>query len=89
MLGERLRLARLRRRIPSVEMASRIGVSRVTYRSLEAGEPSVSLAVLVRALSVLGMERDLELVAANDELGRKLEDVRLTRPRRASSATRS
>ncbi len=81
-LGARLRLARLRRRIPLAEMATRVGTSRVTLGRLERGDPSVGLAVLLRTLSVLGLEEDLETLARDDEIGKRLQDVALPqRPR--------
>lgn len=82
-LGDRLRLARLRRRIPLVEMAARVGVTRPTYRRLEAGDAAVSLGLLVRVLSALGLEDDIDRLAETDEIGRRLEDISLTRPRRS------
>ena len=85
-LGERIRLARLRRRIPLVELAQRIGVSRPTLLRLERGDAGVSLAVLVRVLSVLGLLDDLQKIAGDDELGQRLQDVSLRRPRRAARA---
>ncbi len=74
-LGERIRHARLRRRMSATEMAERIGVSRPTLRSLERGDMTVSLGVLVRALGVLGLEADLDHLAADDLLGRRLQDA--------------
>jgi transcriptional regulator with XRE-family HTH domain len=66
------------------EMAARVLVSRPTIRRLEAGDLAVSLAVLVQVLEVLGLETDIDLIAAEDELGRKLADARLPRPRRTA-----
>jgi len=84
-LGERLRQARLRRRVSQVELAARVGVSRHTIASLEAGDAKVSLAVLTRALGVLGLDGDLDLLAAGDEIGRRLQDLDLpSRPRARS-----
>ncbi len=62
-MGARIRAARLRRRMSQVEMAERMGVDRNTLLSLERGELSVGLGVMVRALGVLGMEDDLEDIA--------------------------
>ncbi len=88
-LGERLRLARLRRRISQTEMASRVGVSRMTLVRLERGEPAVALAVLVRALSILGLEADVDRLAADDQIGSRLRDLELpTRPRGRSARRR-
>jgi len=82
-LGERLRLARRRRGISLGEMAARVGVSAVTQRHLEQGDPSVSLAALIRTLAVLQLSGDLDRIAAEDELGRRLADRNLSsKPRR-------
>lgn len=82
-LGERLRLARMRRRMSLSELASRVGVARGTLTRLERGDLSVSLGLLARVLVVLGLEEDLDRVATDDELGRRLQDVHLRRPRRS------
>ena len=84
-LGARIRAARLRRRLSQTEMAERVGVSRPTLRSLERGDLSVGLGVLVRALGVLGLEDDLARVAADDEVGRRLVDAAATPARRTKS----
>lgn len=63
-------------------MAERMGVDRNTLMSLERGELSVGLGVMVRALGVLGMEDDLEAIAADDETGRRLLDAAATPSRR-------
>ena len=81
-LGVRIRAARLRRRLSQTEMAERIGVSRLTLRSLERGDLSVGLGVLVRALGVLGLEDDIARLAADDEVGRRLADAAATPSRR-------
>lgn len=82
-LGERLRLARLRRRMSLSELAARVDVTRSTLSRLERGELSTSLGVLARVLGVLGLEEDLDRLAQDDELGRRIQDVRLRRPRRS------
>ncbi len=87
-LGERLRLARLRRRLGVAITCQRAGISRMTLYRAEAGSPAVALGTLVRILSVLGLEADLELIARDDKLGRTLQDQTLP-PRRRSTARRS
>ena len=82
-LGERLRLARKRRRLPMQTVATRAGVTRQTLYNVENGDPSVTLGTYVRVLSVMGLERDLERVAADDALGRRLQDQALE-PRKSS-----
>lgn len=76
-LGDRLRLARKRRRLPMQAVATRAGISRQTLYHVENGDPSVTLGTYVRVLAVLGLERDLEQLAAGDPLGRRLQDQAL------------
>ena len=83
--GENLRLARLRRNITSALQAERAGISRVTLSQIEKGSPSVSLGSYVQVLVSLGLEHDLLKVAADDELGRKLQDVGLSVRKRVTS----
>jgi transcriptional regulator with XRE-family HTH domain len=82
-MGQRLRLARVRRRMPAAELAQRAGVSRMTIYKLEHGDLSVGLGVLVRVLGVLGLDGDIDLIARDDELGRRLQDAMMPRPRRS------
>lgn len=88
-LGERLRLARLRRRMSLAELAARVDVTRNTLSRLERGDLSTSLGVLARVLAVLGLEEDLDRLAQDDELGQRLQDVRLRRPRRPSKGNQA
>ena len=81
-LGERIRIARLRRGMTATEMSERIGITRPTLDRLERGELAVGLGVLVRALGVLGLEHDLDKLAADDELGRRLADAAVKPKRR-------
>jgi transcriptional regulator with XRE-family HTH domain len=76
-LGERLRLARKRRRLSNAVVAQRAGISRTTLYKVEAGEPGVTLGSYLRVLAVLGLENDLNQLAADDRLGRKLQDLAL------------
>lgn len=87
-LGERLRLARLRRRMSLAELAARVDVTRHTLSRLERGDLSTTVAVLARVLGALGLEEDLDLLARDDEMGKRLQDVRLRRPRRSSTRKR-
>ena len=82
-LGENIRLARLRRNVSSSLQAEQAGISRPTLTMIEKGAPSVALGSYVQALVALGLEKDLLQVAADDELGRKLQDLNLPVRRRA------
>lgn len=87
-LGARLRAARLRRGISLIDLAARVGVNRMTQRRLEHGDVAVSLAVLIRTLTVLGLAQDLDRIAAIDEIGHQLADAALLeRPRRETRRT--
>ena len=83
-MGEQIRLARLRRHLSAELVAERAGLSRVTLSNIEKGSPSVAIGSYAAVLHALnGMDKDLVLVAKDDELGRKLQDVELPTRRRA------
>lgn len=83
-MGEQIKNARLRRNIPQELVAERAGISRSTVVAVEKGSPSVAIGCYAAVLHALNkMETDLLLVAKDDELGRKLQDLELTIARRA------
>ncbi len=79
-LGERLKLARKRRRMTALQMAERLGVSRETLRRLENGSATTAVGTLVQALRILGLAEDFARLAAQDHLGRSLQDAELLSP---------
>ena len=85
-LGQNIRLARLRRRFSASLVAERAGIDRKTLQRVERGDPSATLGAYTHVLHVLGLEKDLSLLARDDLLGRKLQDagleVKLRPPRR-------
>lgn len=81
--GAHLELARRRRRESTQTVAQRAGISRKTLYRAERGDPAVSLGIYARVLQALRLEQDLARLAADDELGRRLQDAGLTTPRRA------
>jgi transcriptional regulator with XRE-family HTH domain len=87
-LGENLRLARLRRRLSATSLAARAGLSRPTLRSVERGDPRVTLGAYANVLHVLGLVGDLAAVGRDDELGRKLQDAGLEQRGRAARRRR-
>ena len=83
-MGEQIRLARLRRHLSAELVAERAGISRVTLSNIEKGSPSVAIGSYAAVLHALnGMDKDLLLVAKDDELGRKLQDLELPTRRRS------
>lgn len=82
-LGDNIKLARLRRKLSSEQVAERANISRPTLLAIEKGAPTVSIGYYLLVLQVLGLEKDLTLVGKDDELGRKLQDARISIDRRA------
>ena len=81
--GERLRLARRRRRLSSKQVAERAGMAPMTLRSLERGGSGVTMGAYLAVMQVLGIERDLDMLGHADPLGRELQDSRLPAGRTA------
>ncbi len=85
-MGDRLRLARLRREFSAETVATRARISRTTLYRVEHGSPAVAMGVYLRILLVLGLENDLAEVAIDDKLGRKLQDLGLATKKRIRKA---
>ena len=85
-LGERIRLARLRRRMEQEDLARAVGTTRRTIWSIETGKPGVALGTVMAVLWKLGLLDTFAAVADPDQdgHGKVLEAARL--PQRAHSA---
>lgn len=83
-LGENIKYARLRRDLSSEQVSERAGISRGTLIKIEKGDEGVAIGYYFRALAVLGLDKDILLVAKDDELGRRLQDAKLVVKERAS-----
>ncbi|HEX3468850.1 MAG TPA: helix-turn-helix transcriptional regulator [Candidatus Elarobacter sp.] len=86
-LGERLRLARRRRRLSAKLVAERAGMSVMTLRNVENGRTGVTIGAYAAVLRVLGLDGDLDAVASVDVLGRDLQDADLQRRAPAKGTT--
>ena len=83
-MGEQVKLARLRRRLSAQLVAERAGISRQTLHAIEKGSSTVSIGSYAAVLHALNnMDTDLLLIAKDDELGRKLQDLDLPTRKRA------
>lgn len=76
-VGENLKLARLRRKLSSEQVAERAGIGRSTLVKIEKGHSGVSIGNYLSVFKVLGLEKDFLLLGKDDILGRKLQDAGL------------
>ena len=84
-MGLQIKYARLRRQLSAELVAERAGISRATLVSIEKGMPSVAIGCYAAVLHALNyMDKDLLLIAKDDELGRKLQDLALPVRKRAA-----
>jgi len=86
-LGENIKLARLRRKLSTTQIAERAGISRATLWQIEKGTPTVTMGAYFQVLFVMGLEKDFLKLGADDELGRKLQDAGLLVKERAPKKT--
>lgn len=87
--GENIKLARLRRKLNAEQVAERANIARSTLWLVEKGSPSVAIGTYAQVLLVLGLEKDILKIAADDKLGRKLQDVNLIAKERAPKKNKS
>ncbi len=83
-MGEQIKLARLRRNLTVELVAERAGISRTSLWNVEKGSPSVAIGIYAAVLHALNnMDKDLLLVARDDVMGRKMQDLNLPIRKRA------
>ena len=87
-LGENIKLARLRRKLSTGQVAERANISRPTLWGIEKGSGSVAIGAYAQVLFVLGLEKDMLKLAGEDPLGRKLQDAGLHVKERAPKKTK-
>ena len=76
-MGEQFTLARKRRSLTLLQVAERAGIHRETLRKIEKGDASVALGSFFNVLRVMNLEKDFLKLAADDEFGKKLQDLNL------------
>lgn len=85
-MGNQIKLARLRRNLTSSLVCERAGISRATLWQIEKGSPTVSMGAYASVLMALnGLDKDLLKIASDDELGRTLQDMKITTRNRATN----
>ena len=84
IVGEQIRLARLRRNLSIAQVAERATCSPVTINRVETGAPTVAIGIYLRVLYALQLDDDILLLAQKDDMGRALQDLALKHRERAS-----
>lgn len=62
-LGGRIRAARINRRWRQSDLVERSGLSRSTIQAVERGDPTTSIGNVVRILWIMGLAKEIELIA--------------------------
>jgi DNA-binding XRE family transcriptional regulator len=88
-LGQRIRVARIRRGWSVVDLASKAGINRNTLTAMELGKPGTAIGVCFTVLWALGLEKSLDAMADpdTDVHGKALEESR--RPTRVGKPRKS
>ena len=84
IVGEQIKLARLRRNLSMAQVAERATCSELTLSRVEKGLPTVSIGIYLRVLYALQLDDDILLIAKEDSIGRGLQDLQLKRRERAT-----
>lgn len=84
IVGEQIRLARLRRNLTMAQVAERATCSELTLLRVEKGVPTVSIGIYLRVLYALQLDDDILFIAKDDPMGRNLQDLQLKRRERAT-----
>ena len=84
IVGEQIKLARLRRNLSMAQVAERATCSELTLSRVEKGLPTVSIGIYLRVLYALQLDDDILLIAKEDPIGRGLQDLQLKRRERAT-----
>lgn len=76
-VGENTKLARKRRKLTTMQVSGLASLTRKTLYEIENGNPIVAFGSYFNVLRVLGLQDDFLNLAADDILGRKLQDLEL------------
>ena len=84
VVGEQIKLARLRRDLSLTQVAERATCSSLTVSRIEKGAPTVAIGIYLRVLYALQLDDDILLLAKEDKLGRQIQDMELSTRHHAS-----
>ena len=84
VVGEQIKLARLRRNLSVAQVAERATCSPLTVSRIEKGVPTVAIGIYLRVLYALQLDDDILSLAKDDKLGRALQDMNMIPRKRAS-----
>lgn len=76
-MGKNIILATKRKKLTAMQVAERASIARSTLYLVEKCDSSVAMGAYFNVLRVLGLQDDFLKLAADDELGRKLQDLDL------------
>lgn len=77
LFGEDLLLALKRRGLTKKMLCERTGFDHKTVNKVFAGDPGVAIGTYLKIMAVMGMESNFSEMAAHDELGIKLQNIKL------------
>ena len=84
IVGEQIKLARLRRNLSVAQVAERAPCSPLTVSRIEKGVSTVAIGIYLRVLYALQLDEDILWLAREDKLGKSLQDLALKSRERAS-----
>ena len=84
IVGELIKLARLRRNLSVAQVAERATCSPLTVSRIEKGVSTVAIGIYLRVLYALQLDEDILWLAREDKLGKSLQDLALKSRERAS-----
>ena len=84
IVGEQIKLARLRRNLSVAQVAGWATCSPLTVSRIEKGVPTVAIGIYLRSLYALQLDEDILWLAKEDKLGKSLQDLTLKNRERES-----
>jgi len=76
-MGGNIKLARKRRKLTIIQVSERANINRSTLYRIEKGDSRVSIGAYFNVLRVFGLQDDFLKLAADDEFGKRLQDLEL------------